>query len=751
MDQDPWNQPLPPDIILGGVKRFIHPLPDPGQSWAVSGGSDSSPALEVKSRRDNQPGEIILQAEYCAGSLNNLSPGEISQSAILDHMSWDWIEFHYRPLQELEVEVINWVPDPRVICGLHHIQNNHSQPREITLKLTCQDEKGKSGIHISNETFQGREILSGGSKNRSLVLFVTGSMATSRGPSNQLITKTSLEPGGKTVIRWILVYCYSDNDVHSYLEEIINLDWDGEIARRKILLSHQLQIKTGNADWDFSLAFSQRQARLILNRLFLQANSRSPADLPLNPLQAWQLFLALAPLESSRLEWLLKAALGKNLDEGSNIPLGAELLWRAHQVGISQDLLNEFLPAIEKNLETWFLKEFDKDGDGIPEEPRGNIFQLEHNIRQEGGWRMQSYQSDAILETPGFVALLQNEICQLQKLQGMTPGISINSKLNERNKALEEFVLDSWQESTSRFRTREYQSHLSEEEYSLPDQVQNGWNILRVKLPFPSRLKLLISRASENHLAENLQVTLQGTDWKGSYRIEELTSQDMLWQEWGGWSTTRSIFSQLDYCVVGGLARNQILQIKTPGSDMQNLSLLLPLWLDNLPAEIEEKILTRSLTKPASFWSDFGLKSYPSLADSPVELPLNLLVTQGLLRSGHTSLAGEIFARWLDTISTNLRRKGCLYSAWDSKTGSGLGKTNHLESTLPIGLLLDLLGVKFLISGEIILEERNPFIYPVQLKYKGVKITLQEGETVLYRVGGDSTSLPRGERTVIHL
>lgn len=693
----------------------------------------------------------MVRIECHEGSVKNHSPGKFSQPATLDQMSWDWIEFHYQPLENLGVEATIWVPDPRVICGLHHISNDHSQPRQITLTLTCQVEKGQRSLRLSNEDLQGRKILSGNFNHRSLGLFVTGSLSLPSGPSNQLKTTVYLEPGEETVIRWILIYGNSGADIHTSLEEIINLDWEGEIARRKIPLSHQLQIKTGNEDWDFSLAFSQRQARFLLNRLFLQAESSGPAGLPLNPFQAWQLFLALTPQDSSSLDWLLKALLQENREKGSYFPLEAELLWRAYQAGISQGRLREFIPAIEMDLGTWFSEISDKDQDGIPEEPKGNLFQLEYHFQGEEEDWLYSNQGDDTLESPGFAALLQNEIHQLLKLQDMISGISTSAGLNERNRTLEEFILASWKVDGSRFRTRDYQSHLSEQEYLLPCQIQNGWNILRTTLPYPSRLKIQIPRSSENHLRKEFLVTLQGTDWLGHYRVEDLTPQDFLWQEDGGWCITQSLFSQLDYCIVDGLERMQALRIKAPGSDRQDLSLLFPLWWVQLPADIGEKMITGSLTKPDSFWSDYGLKSYPTPINSPVQLPLNLLVLQGLIRSGHTRSAREVFINCLDTISMNLRRHGCLYSAWESKTGSGLGKQNDLESILPVGLLLDMLGTRFLISGELILEEKNPLFFPVHLYYRGVQITLQERETIICWPGGESTSYPRGEETVIPL
>ena len=748
MNQNPWNRPLPLEIVLGGEKRFTRPLPDPTQSWVVIGGAAPAAALRVKSRFADHLDEISLQARYCEGLLEGNSPGNFPQPPTLDQMSWDWIEYHYQPLRDLEVEVINWVPDPRVICGKHTIQNNGSQTREITLELTCQDEMGIPGIHLATETFQGRLILSGRSNRQNLLLFLAGSRNLPAAPSNQLTATSTLEPMGRTEIRWILICCDSDCEMHKYLDAVIKLDWEGEIARRKIALSSQLQIKTGNADRDFSLAFSQRQARLILHQQILQAENGLKRDFPLRPFPAWQLYLALAPLETPPLEQLLRTACGENLEEGPSFPIAAELLWQAQKAGVSPDLLQKFLPAVEGNLQAWFSILHDKDQDGIPEEPGGNLFQLDRYNPQDNSYGIDPYQNDETLETPGLAALLHNEICQLEKLREMAPG---PLEFSKRKKKLEEFILDSWQDDESRFQTRDYRTHLSKKGYSVPGPIQNGWNILRLKLPYPSRLILQVPRASDNHLPGDLRVALQGTDWQGRYRIEVLDSRNILRSENGGWGATETLFSELDYCVVVGLEGTQNINLVTHGADRQDLSLTLPLWFTDLPPEIGERMITTSLAESADFWSAYGLKSYPLPGNSPVQLPLNLLVCQGLIKSGHCRQAGDLFKRWTDVISLNLAQTGRLYSSWESKTGTSRGKGNLLESTLPIGLLLELLGVRFLVSGNLILEERDPVLFPVQLIYRGTEITLEEKETLVCRPGGDMITLPRGKKAVIQL
>ena len=751
MSLEPWNRPLPRELPLGGTKRFDPSLPDPTRIWVISTKPGSLPSLVVKSRSQHRTGELFLETGYAEGNHSLHSSQKFAHHPILDHMSWDWLEFHYQPLQALEVNVINWVPDPRVICGIHRIQNLNSQQREINLKLTFRGEMGGRGIRLSPETFQGWEILSNPTSQPNLALFLTGGTNLSYAGSNQLMATAVLGPAEMGELRWILVWSGPDTDPRRVLEKVINLDWKGEISRNKILLSTQLEVKTGHADRDYCLAFSQRQARLILNQIFLQMEKGDHSGLPLTPLQAWQLVQALTPWDSPSLERLLKGALGHNGGRILPVPLATELLGLAREAGCNPDLIGKYLPAVQKTLAVWFTPEYDKDGDGIPEEPGEDFFPLQSHLRQNGGTRITLTAADDSLETPGLAALVHNEITQLTKLCKGFPQLTIAEELVDRKRILQDFILDTWQSSQGRFQTRDYQSHLSQPGFEVSGPIHTGWHLFQLELPYPTRLQFHVQRSERAPFPENLSVTFHGQDWQGRYRVEELSSQDLLWGEQLGWGTTQSIFSRLDLCLVDGLERDQTVEITAPGSDRQDLSLCLPLWLKDLPPEIGERAISQLLVKNGIFWSDQGLKSYPKAENSPISLPLNLLVAQGLFKAGYTRLAGEIFNCWIGTITDNLLQEGCLYATWDAKTGAGVGKANQVESILPVGLLLDLLGVRFQDTQNLVLEERIPILFPVILSYRGAEITLEETETVITWPGGDQSTYPREIQAVIPL
>jgi hypothetical protein len=321
----------------------------------------------------------------------------------------------------------------------------------------------------------------------------------------------------------------------------------------------------------------------------------------------------------------------------------------------------------------------------------------------------------------------------------------------QRARLLKQFIQDSWVEETGQFQTRDYQSHLSNDSFPLPGPLHGGWNAINRSLPHPSRLALKMPRPAAGDYQPGPLATFHGRDYKDRYRIEELHGKDFHWQKNHGWGTTRSIFSRIDHYVLADEIQSHHVFIQAPRSAKGDLSLIFPLWMEGLPKEIGESLVNRTLSDPAYFWSDYGLRSFPGLDQGLISLPLNLIVTQGLIRHGFTTQAREIFFGWVKAASINLLEKGSLYSSWDGRTGVGVGKVNQVEGCLPIGLLLDLLQVRIAGIKELILEANSPILFPFQLFYRGVEITLKENETRVVRPGGEEILYPRGEEAVIHL
>jgi hypothetical protein len=114
---------------------------------------------------------------------------------------------------------------------------------------------------------------------------------------------------------------------------------------------------------------------------------------------------------------------------------------------------------------------------------------------------------------------------------------------------------------------------------------------------------------------------------------------------------------------------------------------------------------------------------------SAIQLPWNILLGKGLLAHDKKSLAAELFSKLMKTILINLDDSGCFFSAYDAKTGIGRGIRNSLEGLIPIGFFLQVLGIQIINEREIEIEGDHPFPWPVVLRYRGMVIHRDKGQT----------------------
>jgi hypothetical protein len=393
----------------------------------------------------------------------------------------------------------------------------------------------------------------------------------------------------------------------------------------------------------------------------------------------------------------------------------------------------------------------DKDGDGIPELSREftSQFRVDGLRDSVGDAQLGEELVEQHLEHPGLAALLYNEIHQLQKLQEKVAGPPISLERNPSSSGLRDFILASWQEENHLFQTRDYESHISGKGFVLDSPFHPGWNPTQTSLPYPSRLLVRLPLPAAGQTSQETLMIFHGWDWQDRYRIEELSDTDIHWEKNAGWGITRSIFSKLDHLIVGIGEGTQYIEITAPQSNQQDLSLTLPLWMESISEELVPSLVRNTIAEPTCFWSNYGLKSYPKPDPAPISLPLNALVMKGLIQRGFSTLAKDLFLRWLSAASSNIQLKGCLFAVWDSKTGTGFGETNLVEGCLPMGMLLDLLAIRFRGSRELVVHKESPLLFPIKLRIRGNEITLKENESILRRPGQQPVHYPRGQEVLI--
>ena len=107
---------------------------------------------------------------------------------------------------------------------------------------------------------------------------------------------------------------------------------------------------------------------------------------------------------------------------------------------------------------------------------------------------------------------------------------------------------------------------------------------------------------------------------------------------------------------------------------------------------------------------------------SSVYLLWNQLICEGLLAYGYRQEAARLVAHLITGVVQNLKQKRAFYQRYHADSGQGLGERNALSGLAPVGLFLQVLGVRIISPTRVRLEGSNPFPWPVTVQYKGLRV-----------------------------
>jgi hypothetical protein len=89
----------------------------------------------------------------------------------------------------------------------------------------------------------------------------------------------------------------------------------------------------------------------------------------------------------------------------------------------------------------------------------------------------------------------------------------------------------------------------------------------------------------------------------------------------------------------------------------------------------------------------------------------------------------------------NLKKAHAFFRAYQCETGTGFGERNPVQGLAPLGLFLSILGVDIQSDKRITLSGRNPFPWPVTVKYRSLTVTRQADKTVVVFPDGQTITL----------
>ena len=180
---------------------------------------------------------------------------------------------------------------------------------------------------------------------------------------------------------------------------------------------------------------------------------------------------------------------------------------------------------------------------------------------------------------------------------------------------------------------------------------------------------------------------------------------------------------------IKGLDNSDEVIISNAGLINQDVTTLLPIWAEIPSSKRAKSIVENNITKTSSFWGRFGIPACPNhdlYTDdgvcNRVYLPWCLFVGEGMLSYGYRDETADLVTKIMDGINHSLRDAGCFKEYFNADTAEGYGDNDGLRGLAPLGLFLETLGLQIISPGKIKLSGKNPFPWPVTVKFRGMTV-----------------------------
>jgi hypothetical protein len=99
----------------------------------------------------------------------------------------------------------------------------------------------------------------------------------------------------------------------------------------------------------------------------------------------------------------------------------------------------------------------------------------------------------------------------------------------------------------------------------------------------------------------------------------------------------------------------------------------------------------------------------------------------------------------------NLKRDQSFRRFYHAQTGVGIGERDALVGLAPLQLFLYVLGVKLYSPTRVEIAGRNPFPWPVTVKYRGLTVLRQSDKTTIIFPDGQAVTLDGAEPRIVAL
>ena len=740
------------------------------QIWELTLGGGEPPAVALQSTYGLRARNMRLFPQFIEEGTIRGDPGDFSSQPEIRLFYPNFLEIFFSPFQGIDVTADYWVPYSQAVCGRLQIANISSIKRRVTIELVALLTPADNGQPMSVVEMRAAQVLVGRSGDLSPLVFMTGGPDAASGPYPALSLEVDLSPGSLRSITWCHVAAQSAEESFDQARLLAAKTWDAEKARIELLNSSNVEIHTGDPDWDAALAFSQKVAlgsllgptsalphtSFVITRLPDQGYSirgdgsdYGPAWNGQSPLETYYLIDFLLPGFKDIAKGLLlnflstqtedgfvdfKPGLGGQTSTKLATPLLATLAWRIHQVNEDLGFLSKVYPGLVRYLFSWFTDQHDRDGDGIPEwdHPVQAGYE-DHPLFSH--WHHWAQGIDInVAESPALCAFLYRECQALIQIARSINQLELIPSFYELADELRTAVELSWDEQRATYHNWDRDTHLTTTLKVLGKR--RGPGRLNVQRNFKQPARLLLRVHADGESTRHPIIFLHGTGASGNRRIERISSDQFNWYLGLGTATCEKTYHSIDYLEIKGLDEKDHISLQTANFSTEDHTLLLPLWAGIPDKDRAELLLKNTLTNPERYWRSYGLPACPAFTSTPdahacqyVHPIWNSFIGEGLINYGFQEAAIELINRLMQAVIRNLKQKGAFRRFYNAESGEGFGDRDSISGLAPLGLFMTALGVRIISQYKVAVTGFNPFPWPVTVKYKGLTILRHINQT----------------------
>lgn len=761
------------------------------QIWELALGGGDPPALALQTTYGLRARLMRIFPRFILGEMAVSDPVEFAQPPVVSLALPNFIALSFVPFPGIDVSIEYWVPQSQAVAGRVQVTNNGSAESKLVMEWATQlvaapknnarlgdarlsSTPGTAGLgqRMAAVEMQAATILAGSSGGLEPVIFMTGGPRLGSGAYPSLALRMDLAPGSARQVTWVHAALDSREASFNLARSVAALRWEAERARLELFNARQVEIYTGDPDWDAALMLAQKQAISLLvgpteqmpNPCLVLArqpdlgyslrgdgsdynhlwNGQTPLEsyylagliLPAAPELAQGLVrnFLLSQAESGFIDW--KPGPAGQRSQILAAPLLASLAWRIYEATERSEWLQEVYEPLLRFVQAWFAPEHDRDGDGVPEwDHPMQAGDEDHPIYSR--WQPWSLGVEITsAESPALTALLHRECLTLARMARVLGREQDLPGLETAAERLKSAVESAWNETASAYFDRDRDTHFSTHGEELASGRGSGTILVQRSFEHPVRLQILIQ--TDETLRRRPVIFIHGRSASGHPRIERINDEQLRWRPGLGQATGKYVYSMLERIEIHGLEPDDQIHFDSVGYDFQDHSTLAPLWAGIPRPARAKQLVEETLTNPERFWRACGVPACvrPPQAEgaevcASVHLPWNQLIGEGLLQYGFRQEAAELVTRLMSVAVQSLKTERAFRRYYHAETGQGLGERNALNGLAPLSLFLETLGIRLISPTRVALSGFTPYPRPVTVKYRGLTILCQKEKTTV--------------------